>query len=165
MPSCTKANAPGPRCQVKPLRRLPLLEKNKERDLRARWSSLIAYLQRYHTDAQVSFFCYGTYALQIHSGVHGMPALAPLLVLNVYSETGDCMTVDTRVHAKTLPDTGRKRSLAQKAYQIVNTFSGDVGGGPAPPTFVCIRRICRLRRSLFLLAKSIPFFPYAEATG
>ena len=95
MPSCTKANAPGPRCQVKPLRRLPLLEKNKERDLRARWSSLIAYLQRYHTDAQVSFFCYGTYALQIHRG-HGKPALAPLLVLNVCSETGDCMTVDTR---------------------------------------------------------------------
>ena len=71
------------------------MEKNKERDLRARWSSLIAYLQRYHTDAQVSFFCYGTYALQIHRG-HGKPALAPLLVLNVCSETGDCMTVDTR---------------------------------------------------------------------
>ena len=64
----------------------------------------------------------------------------------------------TRVrHTKTLPDTGRKRSLAQKAYQIVNKFSGDVGGGPAPPTFVCIRRICRLRRSLILLAKSIPY--------
>lgn len=83
--------------------------------------------------------------------------LPPRLVLNVCSETGDCMTVDTRAHAKTLPDTGRKRSLAQKAYLIVNTFSGDVGGGPAPPTFVCIRRICRLRRSLILLAKSIPY--------
>ena len=69
------------------------------------------------------------------TGGHGKPALAPLLVLNVYSETGDCMTVDTRAHAKTLPDTGRKRSLAQKAYQIVNTFSGDVGGDAAPPTF------------------------------
>ena len=88
----------------------------------------------------------------------GMESLRlPPFVLNVCSETGDCMTVDTRAHAKTLPDTGRKRSLAQKAYQIVNTFSGDVGGGPAPPTFVCIRRICRLRRSLILLAKSIPY--------
>ena len=91
------------------------------------------------------------------TGGHGKPALAPLLVLNVYSETGDCMTVDTRAHAKTLPDTGRKHSLAQKAYETVNKFSGDVGGGPAPPTFVCIRRICRLRRSLILLAKSIPY--------
>ena len=69
----------------------------------------------------------------------------------------DCMAEDTRAHAKTLPDTGRKHSLAQKAYQIVNTFSGDVGGDTAPPTFVCIRRICRLRRSLILLAKSIPY--------
>lgn len=136
MPSCIKSNAPGPRCQDRPLRGLPLLEKNKERDLRARWSSLIAYLQRYHMDAQVSFFCYGTYKPCRFTGGHGKPALAPLLVLNVCSETGDCMTVDTRAHAKTLPDTGRKRSLAQKAYQIVNTFSGDVGGGPAPPTFV-----------------------------
>ena len=134
MPSCTKANAPGPRCQVKPLRRLPLLEKNKERDLRVRWGSLIAYLQRYHTDAQASFFVTVRKPCRFTGG-HGKPALAPLLVLNVCSETGDCMTVDTRAHAKTLPDTGRKRSLAQKAYQIVNTFSGDVGGGPAPPTF------------------------------
>ncbi len=45
------------------------------------------------------------------------------------------MAVDTRAHAKTLPDTGRKHSLAQKAYLIVNTFSGDVGGGPSPSDF------------------------------
>lgn len=38
------------------------------------------------------------------------------------------MAVDTRAHTKTLPEPGRKRSLAQKAYQIVNKFSGDVGG-------------------------------------
>ena len=64
----------------------------------------------------------------------------------------------TRVrHTKTLSEPGRKHSLAQKAYQIVNKFSGDVGGDAAPPTFVCIRRICRLRRSLILLAKSIPY--------
>ena len=88
----------------------------------------------------------------------GMESLRlPPFVLNVCSETGGCMAVDTRAHKKTLPDTGRKHSLAQKAYQIVNTFSGDVGGGPAPPTFVRIRRICRLGGSLILLAKSIPY--------
>lgn len=91
------------------------------------------------------------------TGGHGKPALAPCLVLNVCSETGDCMAVDTRAHTKTLSEPGRKHSLAQKAYQIVNKYSGDVGGGPAPPTFVCIRRICRLRRSLILLAKTIPY--------
>ena len=63
------------------------------------------------------------------------------------------MAVDTRAHTKKLPDTGRKHSLAQKAYQIVNTFSGDVGGDAAPPTFVRIRRICRLRRSLIFACK------------
>ena len=89
----------------------------------------------------------------------GMESLRlPPSLCSMYAARRETAWRQTRVrHTKTLPDTGRKRSLAQKAYQIVNTFSGDVGGGPAPPTFVCIRRICRLRRSLILLAKSIPY--------
>ena len=92
------------------------------------------------------------------TGGHGKPTLVPHSLCSMYAARRETAWRQTRVrHTKTLPDTGRKRSLAQKAYQIVNTFSGDVGGGPAPPTFVCIRRICRLRRSLILLAKSIPY--------
>ena len=89
----------------------------------------------------------------------GMESLRlPPSLCSMYAARRETNTRSSVVrHTKTLPDTGRKRSLAQKAYQIVNTFSGDVGGGPAPPTFVCIRRICRLRRSLILLAKSIPY--------
>ena len=91
------------------------------------------------------------------TGGHGKPALAPSLC-SMYAARRETAWRQTRVrHTKTLSEPGRKHSLAQKAYQIVNTFSGEVGGGPAPPTFVRIRRICRLGGSLILLAKSIPY--------
>ena len=116
---------------------------NKERDLRARWSSLIAYLQRYHTDAQVSFFVTVRMPCRFTGGCMECLRLPPSLC-SMCTARRETAWRQTRVRHT-------------KAYQIVNKFSGDVGGDAAPPTFVCIRRICRLRRSLILLAKSIPY--------
>lgn len=67
----------------------------------------------------------------------GMESLRlPPSLCSMYAARRETAWRQTRVrHTKTLSEPGRKHSLAQKAYQIVNTFSGDVGGGAAPPTF------------------------------
>ena len=41
--------------------------------------------------------------------------------------------------------------------QTVKKPSGGVGGAAAPLTFIRVSRLCRLRGSLILLAKSIPY--------
>ena len=41
--------------------------------------------------------------------------------------------------------------------QTVKKPSGGVGGAAAPLTFLRVSRLCRLRGSLILLAKSIPY--------
>ena len=42
-------------------------------------------------------------------------------------------------------------------HQTVKKPSGGVGGAAAPLTFIRVSRLCRLRGSLILLAKSIPY--------
>ena len=66
---------------------------------------MIAYLQRYHTDAQVSFFCYGAYALQIHRGAWKAYACP--------SPCAQCVQRDGRLHGGRHACGTRKRFLTQ----------------------------------------------------
>ena len=47
--------------------------------------------------------------------------------------------------------------LKRQGVQTVKKPSGGVGGAAAPLTFLRVSRLCRLRGSLILLAKSIPY--------
>ena len=54
---------------------------------------------------------------------------------------------------------GRRAPVPQGtgARQTVKKPLGGVGGAAAPPTFIRVSRLCRLRGLLILLAKSIPY--------
>ena len=47
--------------------------------------------------------------------------------------------------------------MGMRPSQTVKKPSGGVGGAAAPLTFIRVSRLCRLRGSLILLAKSIPY--------
>ena len=76
-----------------------------------------------------------------------------------------CVQRDGRLHGGRHACGTRKRFLSQgestpwlrKRIRLSIHFREMSEGMQPPPTFVCIRRICRLRRSLILLAKSIPY--------
>ena len=53
--------------------------------------------------------------------------------------------------------TNRRPRFPTGAPQTVKKPSGGVGGAAAPLTFLRVSRLCRLRGSLILLAKSIPY--------
>ena len=53
--------------------------------------------------------------------------------------------------------TNRRPRFPTGAPQTVKKTSGGVGGAAAPLTFLRVSRLCRLRGSLILLAKSIPY--------
>ena len=47
--------------------------------------------------------------------------------------------------------------MGMRPFQTVKKPLGGVGGAAAPLTFIRVSRLCRLRGSLILLAKSIPY--------
>ena len=66
-------------------------------------------------------------------------------------------TVSGSEWSSSRPQRHRHGTGAHRAQQTVKKPSGGVGGAAAPLTFLRVSRLCRLRGSLILLAKSIPY--------